>query len=314
MTDELNYVKLILKRRCSSVGFFYVLGIGVLRIFQSSFNKQSSKYLPSINLYLRFGLYFEASAAFFALIYLCINGFYGLNALTIICSAFMGTMFLLELTTSLKALQNAPLALCTVCALGGGIILPVLSGIFIFSEPVTAWSWLGVILFFVSAYFLAPYEKKKIDIKKSTVLILLLNFVINGLCGIISKFFAVKIDNGNAAMFACISYAFAAVLFCAVLLVMHQKSHPSTEGTEPFLAKPVYFFGGAVGAVCASIVFFTTVLSKTVSIIVLNTVPNAVCLIGCLLIDALLFRRKLTARQITGVILNTIATTVIVLF
>lgn len=291
----------------------FVFGIGILRIFQSLFNKQSSKYLPSINQYLRFGLYFEAAASVFALIYLCINGFYGLNALTVVCSALMGTMFLLELTTSLKALQNAPLALCNICALGGGIILPALSGIFFFGEPMTVWKWLGVALFFVSAYFLAPYEKKKVSIKKSVVLILLLNFVINGFCGIISKFFAVKLDNGNAAMFACLSYAFATVWFCAVLFATRRKSRASTEATEQFLPKPVYFFGGAVGAVCASIVFFKTVLSKTVSIIVLNTVPNAICLIGCLLIDILLFRVKLTARQIIGVILNILATAVIVL-
>ena len=293
--------------------FVFVLGIGVLRIFQSSFNKQSSKYLPSIHQYLRLGLYFEGSAAIFALIYLIINGFYGLNAFTLGCSVFMGTMFLLELTTSLKALQNAPLALCTICALGGGVILPAISGIFFFNEPVTVWKWLGVALFFVSAYFLTPYEKKRIRIKKSTVLILMLNFIINGFCGIISKFFAVKLDNGNAAMFACLSYAFAAVLFSAVLLVVWRKSRASHEATEGFLPKPVYFFGGAVGAVCASIVFFTTLLSKTVSIIVLNTVPNAVCLVGCLLIDSFLFRAKLGTRQIIGALLNVLATTVIVL-
>ena len=292
----------------------FVLGIGILRIFQSSFNKQSSKYLPSVNQYLRFGLYFEASAAIFALIYLFINGFYGLNALTLACSAFMGTMFLLELTTSIKALQNAPLALCTICALGGGIILPSISGIFFFNEPMTIWKWFGVALFFVSAYFLSPYEKKRLSIKKSTALILMLNFIINGFCGTISKFFSVKVENGNAAMFACLSYAFAAVLFSAVLLVVGRKPHASHEASERFLPKPVYFFGGAVGAVCASIVFFTTVLSKTVSIIVLNTVPNTICLVGCLLIDAFLFRAKLNARQIIGAVLNVLATTVIVLF
>ena len=247
------------------------------------------------------------------LIYLCINGFHGLNASTVVCSALMGTMFLPELTTSLKALQNAPLALCTLCALGGGIILPAISGIFFFGEPVTVWGWLGVALFFLSAYFLAPYEKKKVSIKKSTVFILLLNFLINGICGIVSKFFAVKLDNGNAALFACISYAFAVIWFCMAIFVLRRKPKPSTKSTERFLPKPVYFFGGAVGAVCASIVFFTTILSKTVSIIVLNTVPNAVCLIGCLLIDTLLLKGKLTARQIIGTVLNVIATTAIVL-
>ena len=105
----------------------------------------------------------------------------------------------------------------------------------------------------------------------------------------------------------------ATVWFFAVLFVSQRKSRASTEANEHFLPKPVYFFGGAVGAVCASIVFFTTVLSKTVSIIILNTVPNAICLVGCLLIDTFLFRAKLNTRQMIGAVLNVLATTVIVL-
>ena len=294
----------------------FVFGIGILRILQSSFNKQSSKHLPSFNKYLRFGLFFEASAAVFALLYLCIVGFDGINAFTLICSAAMGFCFLLELTTSMKALQNAPLSLCTMCALGGGIIIPAVSGIFFFEEGMSILAWLGVVLFFISAYFLMPSEKKTESVKASTVFILFCNFTINGLCGIISKFFAVKLENGNAAAFACLSYAFAAALFGAVLLTAQAKlpKSPSHGTDRGFLPKPVYLYGGIVGAVCATIVFSTTVLSRTVSIIVLNTIPNAVCLVGSLALDVLLFKGKLSVMKITGVALNVIATTVIVLF
>lgn len=298
----------------------FVFGIGVLRIFQSSLNKQSSKHLESINTYLRFGVYFESVAALFALFYLCILGFNGFNSFTVVCSLLMGTAFLIELTTSLKALQNAPLPLCTMCSLGGGIILPAISGIFFFNEPMNVFGWLGVALFFISAYFLMPYEKKTVHIKKSTVVFLLCNFVINGCCGIISKFFAVGKEDGNAAMFACLSYVFAAILFGAVVFFTKVRRDTSAQAQklqagsrQAFLPKPVYISGGAVGVICASIVFFTTVLSRTVSIIVLNTLPNAVCLIGSLAVEALWFGNKLTLRQIIGVVLNILATVIIVL-
>lgn len=297
-----------------------VFGIGILRILQSFFNKNASKHLPTVNKYLRFGLFFETSAAVFAFFYLCISRFSGFNPFTCVCSVIMGSAFVFELITALNALRNAPLALCTLCALGGGIILPSFVGIFLFGEPMSLWCWLGVLLFFISASFLAPREKQSFSIRKTTVLILICNFLMNGLCGIVNKYFAVRLENGNAALFTCLSYLFAAILFGFVLIAIGIRNTKSAtvqtdaeESREPFLPKPVYLFGVLVGAVCASIVFFTTILSRTVSIITLNTVPNAVCLIGSLVIDYVFFKNGVTLRQIVGVALNILATAIIVI-
>ena len=301
-----------------------VFGVGILRILQSFFNKNASKRLPTINQYYHFGLFFEFSASVFSLLYLFIYHFYGFNLFTCVCSVIMGSAFVLELITSLKALQSAPLALCTLCALGGGIILPSFAGIFLFGEPMSLWGWLGVLLFFTSAYFLIPHEERSVRIKRSTLLILTCNFLANGLCGIVNKFFAVRLENGNAALFSCFSYSFATILFGAILIgiwVVNKKppavriceSDAEKDAREPFLEKKVYLFGGLVGAVCASIVFFTTILSRTVSIIILNTVPNAICLTGSLVIDFVAFKSGITVRQIIGVILNIVATAIIVI-
>lgn len=297
-----------------------VFGIGVLRILQSFFNKNASKHLHDINKYLHFGFYFESMAAVFSLLYLFITGFYSFNLFTCVCSAIMGSAFILELTTSLKALQNAPLPLCTLCSLGGGIILPAFVGIFLFNEPMSLWGWFGVLLFFISAYFLMPHEKHTIILKKSTILILLCNFLVNGVCGIVNKYFAVKLENGNAALFSCLSYTFAAILFLLVLAVIGRMNKSTDDAQkwnkdrrEPFLPKPVYLFGGLVGAVCASIVFFNTILSRSVPIVILNTVPNAICLIGSLVIDIIILKNGISSRQIIGVAINIIATAIIVI-
>ncbi len=172
-------------------------------------------------------------------------------------------------------------------------------------------SWTGVVLFFVSAYFLAPVSDTKGRIKAGTVIILFLNFIINGTCGIVGKYFAVRVENGNAALYACLCYAFVALFFCAVLLAGGFKAKGEAENS-PLLPKKIYLYGTFLGIVCASIVYFSTLLSRTIPIVVLNTVPNAVCMIGSLVIGVLLFREK-SHTKIFGTVIGIISTVIIVL-
>ena len=292
---------------------FSVFGVGILRILQSFFNKQASRHMSTTETYLRFGLYFESVASLFGLCYLFLAGTGGLNVQTVICAAIKGLLFLLELLTSLVALRSAPLALCTMCSLGGGIILPTISGIFFFQESLSLLQWLGVALFFISAYFMIYSQNKKQTVSSSTIAVLACNFLINGLCGILSKYFAIRVENGNAALFTCLSYAFAALFFGITLLAI-KKSSGFKMSSKPHLPKKLLLFGGMVGIVCASIVYFTTVLSRTVTIVELNTVPNAICLVGSLVMGILLFKEKFTVLKFFGVVLSIVSTTVIVLF
>lgn len=173
--------------------------------------------------------------------------------------------------------------------------------------------WLGVAVFFVSAYLLMPSEKKRLAVSKSALTVLACNFLINGLCGIVGKYFAVRVENGNAALFACLSYACAALCFGIVILVMNgrQKASPVHKSAFP---KQLWLYGGAVGVVCATIVYFSTVLSRTVSIVELNTIPNAVCLVGNLICGVLLFREKFKMSKLAGIVLSVISTVIIISF
>lgn len=296
-----------------------VFGMGGLRILQSFFNKQSSQHLSTTKSYLKFGLYFELVAAFFSLCYLFLEGFSAINIATLICAGLTALTFFFELITSLRAMKGAPLALCTMCALGGGIILPAISGIFFFDEPMSWIQWVGVAVFFASAYFLSPHEEKKQGMGKVTVLILVCNFLINGIISIIGKFFAVKVEGGNAALFTCLSYGLAAVVFGIVLLAMSAKGKKQTDAEQISVSadrlgmhKSLYIYGGAVGLVCASIVYFSTLLSRIIPIVELNTIPNAVCLVGSLAIEVIFFKGKITAGKIIGVILNIVSMVIIV--
>lgn len=292
------------------MNFLSVLGIGILRIFQSVLNKKSSTYLTSTKTYIQFGFYFETVASIFAILYLFVVGFNGFNLPTVLCSAITGALFLLELLTALKVLKSAPLVLCTMCSLGGGVILPTISGIFLFNEPMHLLQWCAILIFFLSAYLLSPSDNKRWSIDKYTFVLLAFNFLVNGLCGIVGKYFAVKVENGNPALFACLSYAFAALLFSIVLIIMKNNKESSNA---PF-DKKLLVLGGFVGLVCTTIVYFSTVLSRIVPIVQLNTVPNAVCIVGNFILGVLLFKEKFTITKLIGVVLSIISTVLIVIF
>jgi len=298
-----------------------IFGVGGLRIMQSTINKKTSKFMKSTATYYQYGFYFEAFAAIFSLIYFFILDRSGFNMPTLICSVITAACFFLELITSLKALQMAPFPLCTLCAFGGGIVLPAICGIFFFNEPLSLFKWGGVVLFFLAIYFLIfeTNEKTKISIK--AILFLLANFVINGVLVLLSKYFAIYVKNGSAALYSCLSYACASILFAVAVIFTHKTTVKKIENDNDkraifnplnTLEKPLYVYGVLLGAVCATIVFSITNLSRTVPIIMLNVIPTAISLIGSLFIGLWFFKEKITIKKVIGIVLSIISTIVII--
>ncbi len=170
-------------------------------------------------------------------------------------------------------------------------------------------------LFFAAVCFLSPAAKgtaRRFDVKTGGIL--LLNFLINGLCNLTGKYFAVRVENGNAALYSCLSYGFAALLYGTLNIFMLQKKRGDRSETAVPFPKKLYPYGLILGAVCATIVFCSTNLSRIVPIVILNTVPSTVSIIGCLLLGGLLFGEKITMENIVGVILGVLSALLILSF
>ena len=286
-----------------------VLGLSGLRVVQSTFNKKASAYTDTLDRNLRFGAFFELAAAVFSLAYLLFAGTNGFTLTTLICAVITGCGFATELLTALAALRKAPLVLCTLCSLGG-IIIPAVAGIFFFDEPMTWLQWVGVVLFFVAAVLLSPSTKADAPVKFGKAIpILVINFIVNGGLSTMSKYYAVRVENGNAAVFACWSYAVAALVFGALALLRRKKA--VELNTQP-LPKRAYLFGIILGVTCASIVYLNTVLSRSIPIVILNTVPNALCIAGSLFIGCWLFKEKFTPIRLIGAAVSVISTTLVI--
>lgn len=333
-----------------------ILFVGALRIVQANCNKQTSIFLNSKERFFKYGAFFEFSAAVFSFLYLCLFGFQGWNTVTLVCSILAASCFVAELITSLEAMKGAPLVLCNMCALGGGIILPSIAAIFFFDEPLTFLQWLGVAVFFAAAYFLSPDSKQKAskstdnsDEQQKTLpstgltgeqqkvlsavgkhpptakitLILLLNFCINGVCSTVGKYFAVRVPNGNVPLYSFLTYGISSLLFACLLLLLYRKNLTnsidrkslrlaSTGSFRHPLPRKLYIYGTILGATCSTIVCTGTALSRTVPVVIMNTIPSAISIIGCLFIGRLIFQEKISIKNVLGVLLGILSVAMIV--
>ncbi len=287
-----------------------VFGIGLLRIAQSTMNKKTSAYTDTLMRNLKFGVMFELAAAFFSAVYLLIAGVDGIDLLLVICSVVTGVGFVAELFTALAAMRKAPLVLCSLCALGGAIVVPSIIGIFLFDEPLSVSQWVGVILFFIAAYLLSPSPETKSEKSFSKALpILTINFLINGFLGTIGKYYPVKAINPNPALYACWSYATAALVFVILLVAFR----PTLQTEKEPIPKSIVTLAAALGATCASIIFLNTYLSRFIPIVVVSTVPNAVCIAGSLFVGYLLFKEKITPVRLIGALVSMAATVLVIM-
>ena len=289
-----------------------ILLLGTLRIIQANCNKQTSGFLDTKNRFFRYGAYFDCAAAAFSLVYLCFIGFSGFSEATVLCSVLSALCFVSELITSLEALKRAPLVLCNMCAMGGGIILVSIAGIFFFDEPMSLLQWLGVAVFFTAAYCLSPggTVRQRQRLTPAVWALLAANFLINGAASFLGKYYAVRVENGSAALFSCLTYTCSSLLFLLLLWGSRKKNTAAHSGAP--LPKKLLLFGGILGAACSGIVYLSTTLSRTVPVVVLNTVPSAISIIGCLFVGALLFREKITVRNTAGVLLGILSVVLIV--
>ena len=283
---------------------FLLLVSGLLRITQVNINKQTSKHMLSMESYLHFGLYFDLLSIVVCFLFLCFRGFHGLNALLLVCSLLSAVFLFSELIVSMSAMKTAPLVLCTICSMGGSIILPTVVSIFLFNEPMSLPKWLGVAVFFTAVYFLSPAGKKTTCVFTwRTALLLTVSFFMNGFAGILGKYYAMHAVNGNEAMFTLFIYIFSASIYgIAFPLYLRKKASVSGQPGFQFLPKGLYLLGILQGVVCCILMCLNTLLAKTVPAVILSSVPSAISIVGCLLTGFFFYGEKITWKNALGML------------
>lgn len=296
--------------------FFFIL-IGLARIIESLCNKRTSSLVTSRTKFFAYGAYYEAASAAFSLIALVFAGFYGFDGITVLCAAAQGLMFIFELFTNLAAIRGGTLILCNMFAMGG-LIIPCVAGIFLFDEAMSLGQWAGLALFIVSAAILASDSNKtNVKLTPKTLVLLIVNLLVNGGVMIFQKVFALYRPDGNVALYSFLTFAINAVVLSICLLVrtLINKRTPALTGAAPEpgvsgnenadthtrFEKILYLYGALLALAIFTLNLLVTMLAKTVPSVVLFPVSACIAITVTTLIGAIVFKEKLTLRKIIGI-------------
>ncbi len=289
------------------------VAIAVMRVAQKICSKKVSLLVDNEIRFFHYGGYYQAVSALFALITLCFVGFYGFNLPTLLCALASAVLFAVDLYSSIEAIKGATLVVCNLFALGG-MFLPCVLGIFLFDEPMGLWQWLGLVVFLSSIYFISAKaggskEKKPFTLK--TLLMLIISFTVNGLVMIVQKYFGLLVVNGNVAMFSALTFGLNALILYACMAVacwINAKKKPA-EGVLPKrlerLSPKMLLYGAVLALALFTINQLVTTMTKTVSSAVLFPVSSAISILITCIVGVVVFKEKLTVKNIVGIVLAT---------
>lgn len=258
--------------------------------------------------FFEYGAYYQFVSAAFSIVTLCIAGFYGLDGVTAICALLSALLFAVELYAGIEALKGGTMVLCSMFA-QGGLFVPCILGIFLFNEPMSIFQWLGLAVFVCSAGLLASGSNESGQkLTWRTVGMLFLSFLSGGFVMVVQKYFAILVPDGNVAMFSFLTFAFNAVILAGAALALFIFGGKTEDGQRKYayekLHKKQYVFGALLGLAVFAINLIVTSMAKKVPSVVLFPVSSAISLAITTTIGAVVYKEKLTLKNVCGVVLG----------
>ena len=298
---------------------FFVI-IALMRVLQKFCSKQVSNEATG-NTMFHYGGYYQLLAALFSLITLVIVGFYGFDFLTVVCALATALCIAVELFASIIALRGCTLVVSQMISVGA-LVIPCIYGALFLNEPMSVWDWVGLAIFFGSIYFLVAPPKTakkrekgdKISIK--TIVALAICFLAGGFTMVFQKVFAIRVPNGNEAMYSFLMFAMNAVIlyvaYIVAAIVNKQRSKnraqisPETEKRKTFepLSKNLLICGALLALALFAVNLLVTSLAKTVPSAILFTVSYAISIFITILVSTLFYKEKLTWLNVVGIVLG----------
>lgn len=205
-------------------------------------------------------------------------------------SAFFAAAYFCSVCALLKAICEGSLSL-TSLILSYSLILPTFYGVFFLKESLSVIKVVGIILLFISLYFVGDAKKNGV-ITKKWIIYIVLAFVGNGMCSTIQKMYQLKSNGDFKAEFMIIALVIASVAL-TVIVLFKEKSIPIPKLKN---CGAVAIGGGIANAVVNMLVM---VLAKYPSSIVFPTIQGGNIIITYI-VSRYVYREVLNRNQNIG--------------
>ncbi|MBQ5926359.1 MAG: hypothetical protein IIX01_00365 [Clostridia bacterium] len=310
-----------------TVVLLFILIAG-MRAVQAVCGKRASNEVQSNQTFFLYGTYYQILAALFSLITLSFTGFQGFTIGAFWCGLVTAAFLMLNFYANLNAVKGCKLIVTQLLNNGGMLICCFVSWVW-FQEAMSVLQGVGLLLFFIAAYLLSSSktngaeEEERKKISKLTWIFLIVMMFAEGGVEISQKYFSLRLKNGSVAWYSFFMFAFSSLIMGSGLFIIRigdgQKKRLSlTESgvqTAPLRLNRALLICGVLLALAVFFVNLSvTKLGKTVSSVVLFPVSAAITICITVLVGRIVYKEKLTVKNLVGVALGLLAIIVLAIF
>ena len=211
-----------------------VILFGIQFLFNDKFQKQAGNTTAATFL-------FSFISSISGLIFLLVINKFQIDAtpFTLIMAFLTSANIIAYNFCSLKAIEHINLSLYSLFAMLGGMVLPFVTGIIFYDEPLTLGNTICLVLISIALALTVGKGNKK---NKLATLYYAGVFVLNGMAGVLSKIYASgDYAKCNEAVFSIWAAFFGALSTGIVLVILRKKM--------PKINKKAYLLGTGYGAI-----------------------------------------------------------------
>ncbi len=284
----------------------YLGGILLLRVVQKISGKANSKEMPrdprgiSAYMAMRMGLSAVAALLLLLLSGSVLNAVSELPPLGWLISCATGLTLTLSSICSLLALHGSSIVLGALFSMAG-LLIPTISGIFIFGQAVSFLQWGGIACLFGAAWLLASASQKTNGKLTGKTLVLLFGSMLaNGGTMLLQALYKTYVPTGSVTLYSLLQFAIPALAM--LLLFGGYSARPQREPVRFSLRLVIFTVLGAVALFGISQI--STIASETIPISVLFPVSDGGGAVISAIVAAVVYKEKLTFKSAVGILVG----------
>lgn len=191
-----------------------------------------------------------------------------------------------------------------------GVTVPITLCRVFFNETVGVWQIVGIAILLVAVFIMCTYNSSvKGKLKIGALLLLILCGFSNGIADFAQKIFVKMKPDGSIAAFNFYTYVFAALALAIAYLVF--RSADQKAGASPRkpreVIKPIWYFVLIMAVCLFANSYFKTLAAQRLDAVLLYPLNQGCSVVLSLLMSAIIFKERITARCIMGICLSFVA-------
>lgn len=289
--------------------YVYIAAILFARVIQAVFNKRSSNRISGVCMSFRYISYQYAISALLGLVLLFFETGGKPDVLTLLISALSGISLFFSSLFGIYGMKSGTVSLVSIFSTAG-LIIPIAAGVFMFDRPISLMQGVGVGIFFISAWLLIKSSRSIYgNFSFKTLLLLLGAMAANGITMLAQQMYTYYAPNGSISMFSFISFGLASVFGAVMSFIV-----PNNEKQELKIEKDLIICGIALAGAIFVINQFVTALTVSLPPVLLFTLVNGGGTVISAVTAAVMYKERLSAASVAGIIAGVISLIIIKAF